>query len=293
MTEHNDTDTTLADATEQTGEAHQEQAKAEPRYISPLDASFQRPNQRQQAAAPSVWDVADAITVPSPTLDPGNLTAHALFAELDGWGVASAVDALKALHGAVQQVVEVREAAKADPTLTAAAALLLVADTHTKLTTAATKKLDAASATLTRAVEVEEAALRKPITTGATGPFAAELRALARSMNEGDRRAFITDAIASKDVATLGALLGAPPALSGLDKASAAGYSNRANLVMNEQAAKRVELMRFALGKLEAAGRVHLTSMERTVGAKLSTVAKLRAQKARAAVVLNGFIPAP
>lgn len=278
----------LSDSIERAGELHRSQVIAA--MDSPLDASLKRGNPRQHHGGPSLFDARDPMKTPNMAFAPEQVTSLPEYAELEGWGVGLAVEALKSMQGVVSNLLTARETYKSDPTLTEAAQVLAVDDLHNKLMPAATKRLDAANATVTKAIEAQEAELRKGFTS--SSPFAAEIRAHAKALSAGDRIKFINEATAAGDMTTLAAVLGAPPYLSGLDAKMAATLTELANKARFPQTAKRLALLRGAQVKLEAAGSVAVGSYEAILGVRDATVRKLRAQREKVRTVLNGIAPA-
>ncbi len=270
----------LADAIERAAEVQLNEAKASAlvAQLSPLDQSLRRPNARQQHGSQTVW-VFDVMTTPNMAFDPAQVTSLEHYEELEGWGVSLGVDAMKTMHGTVSQLIEARETLKANQFKHPGELALDLDDLHGKLGPAATRKLDAAYSTIGKAIAAQEQELRQPITEGARGPFAAEVRTYVRGLNTSERLKFFNAAINNGDMAALGACLGAPAYLSGLAPETAATLTEQANRARNPLVVKRLALLKGAHSKLEAAGSLFHDSTERIVGVRESTIHKLRAQR--------------
>ncbi|MEQ1685761.1 MAG: hypothetical protein ABL916_19110 [Burkholderiaceae bacterium] len=271
-------------------EQKQDTARAVAALASPLDQAMRRGNPRPRHAEESPFDVHDVMKTPNMAFDPANVTAHELFEELEGWGVGLAVDALKGAQDVVKNVIEAREIYQTDPTLTQAAQLLAVDDLHNKLMPVVLKRIDTAHATITRAIEAQEAELRKGFTS--TSQFAAEIRAHCKSLPLGERMKLISTATTDGDMTTLAAVLGAPSYLSGLDAKMAEALTERANAVRSPLTTKRLALLRNAQTKLEAAGSIAIGNYEAMIGSRHTTVSRLRVQRDKIKTVINGLAPA-
>jgi hypothetical protein len=268
----------LADAIEHVAQARQDEAVAELKTASPLDASLMRGNPRQRHGSQTVWTF-DVMTVPNMAFDPAQVTSLEHYEELEGWGVNLAVDALKALHGTIGQLIEARETLKANQFKHPGELALDLDDLHTKLMPVATRKIDGATASIGKAVAAQEAELKQPITEGARGPFAAEVRAYARGLNTSERLKFFNAAVNSGDMAALGACLGAPAYLSGLAPEMVATLTEQANRKRNPLVVKRIALLKGALDRLEAASGVYMRNIEQIVGVREATIRTLRVQR--------------
>lgn len=278
-----------ADAIEAVASAEQKQdtARAVAALASPLDQAMRRNNPRPRSGEPSLFDVREVMQTPNMAFSPEQITAHELFEELEGYGVTGAVEALKGVRDVVNNVITARETYRTDPTLTQAAQLLAVDDLHAKQMPVATKRLDAALATVTRSIEAQEAELRKGFTS--TSPFAAEIRAHAKSLSTADRMKLITTATNAADMTTLSAILGAPSYLSGLDAKIAETLTERANMVRSPVTAKRLALLRSAQEKLEAAGSTVHRTHEAMTGFRHATAERLRAQQKKIKTVIGAI----
>lgn len=255
---------------------------------APLDQSFNRGTPRQPSLPPTVWDVRDPVTLVSQTLSPMQITADDDYDDTSAPAVATAVAALQSASDYVTKTIAAREGLRADPTLTQSAQVLEMDAIQMRLMTTATKALDAACATLRRSISDGEAALRVPLAQTTT-PIAVEVRSHMRSLSTSDRMALIQQSVAEGDVATVSAVLGAgvPAYLSGLAPEMVKVLTESYNMKRNPVAAKRLSLMRKAMSKLEDAGSHIIGNIEKVAGVHSATVAKIRAQHAKARAVIG------
>lgn len=260
--------------------------------LSPLDQSMRRGNPRQRQSPPNLWDAPGAVNAPSLSMAPENITGADEYSETDAGYVASAVDALAALHEGAKKVIEARESLKTDPTMTDAAKVIAVSDLQTKFMTPATRKVDAARASLDKAIAETELSLRSPITSGASGALAQEVRAYVRSLKPAERQTLLMTAINEGDATTVGAVLGCPVAyLAGITKDMQAALTQQWHVKRSPEVARRLGLMKLAVSKLEAAGSAYTGSMEQLAGVRHATVARLKAQRDGARAVIGAVVP--
>lgn len=256
---------------------------------SPLDRAVQKPLGRTPTAmAPSLWDVQEPITIVPQPLRPEQVTTLEHYAELEGYAVEHVVSALTVLAKAAQQVMDARDALRADPIRHERELILDVHDLHARLSPAALKVAQQSTERLQSAIASHEAKLNESIKDNAHG---AEVRAYVRSLPKLERLTVLTQAVNNGDAMTVGALLNstAPSMLSGLDLTAdmRAAMIRQWNTKRDPKAAKQLALMRAALGKLEAAGSVFIGATDGLVGAKDATVRRARAARERYRTVIG------
>lgn len=284
---HSETDNSVQDEPEAQTAAP---AYKEP---SPLDRALQatRPSY-VQAGGPSLWlDGSHQVAIPPMAFDPGNINKHATYSDDNAASVEPAVQALAAMQAATQAVIQVRQAAQSDPTLTEAAAVLTVADAADKLLPQATKCMDAALRNVEAQIAAAQQALAAPVTQGANLPQSAELRAVVRAMEPGERLALIQAAIRDGDAALAGAVLGGHPLLSGLDAKGIQALTAQWHRARNPQAVQKLALLEHSAASLIKAGQQYIAQMEALQGSSMSTVQRLRTATGKARAVLGGLIP--
>lgn len=254
--------------------------RSAPGYRTPLDLALLRRNDRPGMAGPSLWS-DDALATPSITLQPGNIAGIEGFdADLDTPLLSGVIDAMAALHDTTAKVIGAREAARSDPTMTESAQILAVDHLHAQVWPLATRKVDSALANLGRQINAMEASMKGPVVSNAGGPLAAEVRSYVRSLTAGERQTLLSQALVDGDAVTAGAVLGCPvPYLSGITKEMQSAMLGRWHELRNPNAARQLKVLHKARAALEAAGSVFVASMDRTIGAKQSTVQRIRAQR--------------
>jgi len=259
-----------------------------PGYVSPLDSSFRRGNPRPDLGGVSLWD-ADALKVPSLSLDPGNITGLPEYdADQDSALVAAAVDAMTSLRDTTAKIIAARETARADPTLTEAAKLLAVDDLHNRTWSVATRKVDAVLASLGKQISATEQSLRGPIQSSSATPLAAEIRSYARSLSTSERQTLIQQAVNDGDAVTASAMLGCPvPYLAGLTREMQSALTQNWHVARNPNIARQLALLRKVHEAVGRAGSIFIGSFEKAVGAPQATVQRLRAQQARTRQVIG------
>jgi len=259
-----------------------------PHAPSALDRALNAPRGRPAMhSVPGPFDYPEPTTLPSQLLDPGNVTA--LDDYIEGQvpaPVVVALDAFTAMHAATQQVINARTELRGNDSLTQSQQVLAIADLQGKLSTSATLKADNALRALGQAIAADEALLSQPVREQARGPFAAEIRTAVRSMPTAERMKFINDAITSGDSTVAGAILGAPAVLSGLPSDMVAALGEKFNRARQPDVVRRLDMLRTVEQRLIKAGSHFVASHEAVLGARQSTVDKLRAAKAAAAKVL-------
>lgn len=254
---------------------------------SPLDQALHRGNARPERGAPSYFDT-ELIARPSISLDPGNITATKLYEQADGFGVDMAVDALRTTQEVLNKFISGRDALRTDPTLTEAARVLAVDDLFYKHYSAATKKLDAASNALTRSIKSIEEGLRAPIVASTHTPVTTEIANYVRSLPLSERMSFLSNAIQDDDdKVTMNAVLSRPHYLSGLTKETKEVLTEQYNRKRDPVAVKRLDLMKMALARIDAAGPLLVRSIDGLIGARNETVRKLRERSAKTAAALR------
>lgn len=258
---------------------------------SALDASLMRGNPRQRHGSPSLWDAAEPLALPSPALDAQNIRTHPEFAACDGYACDLALGAMDALQDVTRKVIAAREVLRETGIKAEAEQVLEVFDLHGKLFPSATRKVDAAAKALDSAIAHHEGELRKAVTQGATGPFAAEIRGVVRGMTTAERQSFVTQAVTKGDTTVLGAVLGAPPVLTGLSAEMVQALTERANTLREPKLARQLNLMRHARDKLNAAASVFMLSTDKMIGARHTTVSTLRAKRDKLQTVIGGVLP--
>lgn len=214
--------------------------------------------------------------IPTLSLDPGVITKGIKDYEAHAGYVSCAVDAFGTIHGALQRLSDAREQVKKDTSKTEANQILIVAAEAGKLQDAATRKFDAARKTLTDGIKHHDELLSKPLQIAADNSISAEVRKYVHDLPNDKRIGFLNDAMKRNDVATLSAVLGAQPFLSGLTHEMQAHFTRSLHEQQKPEIAARLDVMRKALALVESRAGLIFNEIERALGARWDTVAKLR-----------------
>jgi hypothetical protein len=194
--------------------------------------------------------------------------------------------AFRTAYEAIGSVAAAREGAGKNPEWNEAAQLLAVADYAERKQQAATLAFDRAHTTLANQIALLERTLTTPLTTSAAQPLAPEIRDHVRSLSVSKRNAFLNGAIQVGDTQTLGAVLGAPPYLTGLQPAEVSLFTRRFNELSNPDGARRLASLQRALELVEARGPLIWSGVVKAIGAPWDKVNSLREEKAKATKAL-------
>lgn len=230
----------------------------------------------------------------SPTLHPANITSIEGYEEAKGY-VSQAVGTLDTAYKSVGAVIEARQKLATDETRTSRAKVLMTAELADKYSAKLQREFEASWANLDKAIRSTEAALSKPLMEQAgAGVVNGEIRAHAKGLSKDERGKLLTTAIESGDLTTAGAILGAPPYLSGLSDIEVTHFTRQYHEKANPDISRRIELMKRAVDKLKRAHPALLKELENAVGANRLEVKRLQAASnaAEAALVMKDFDPA-
>lgn len=100
------------------------------------------------------------------------------------------------------------------------------------------------------------------------GTFAAETRQVCRQLQPGERGAFVRQLLKANDAGGAGAILGAPPHLSGLDPAEHALLVDAYRRATAPEAVARLAMLEKVQERLDAAGRCYAAEIEKLVDRK-------------------------
>ncbi|WP_269218941.1 hypothetical protein [Brevundimonas vesicularis] len=144
------------------------------------------------------------------------------------------------------------------------------------------RRFDSAGAALTRSIEALEAELSAPIASKAAQGVASEIRAYAKALQGGERMSFIQRAIDDGDDLTVGAVLGAPAYLSGIERKTQEVYTRAYHERANPLTAKKLRAMQGALDLIGQRSGLVFKEIEKAVGAPPHKVQALKKAKAHA-----------
>lgn len=227
----------------------------------------------------------------SPTLHPANITGLVGY-EPHRKYIAHATEAMDTAYQAIDHVMEARAKLALDASRTPKARILMAAQMAEKYMTQIQKKFECSWDRLTAGIDHTENELSTPLEEYAgIGNVATEIRAHLKSMSSGDRMSFLADSLDRDDERTLKSVLGAPAYLSGMTGIEQAHVTRNYHAKKNPEMAKRVEVMKLVLEKLERARPIVLIEMEKAVGVTRLELEKLKAasSEAEAALVLKDF----
>lgn len=262
---------------------HQTAANASPASLAnQILADAQRVSGKQRVSAPpplkkvqSGPSYAGRYIAPL-FIDPLNVKAIDGFDDHSSY-LGCAVDAFSLCHVGLTNLSKAREQVAKDPSKTPAQQVLLLAGEAEKLQNRMTQAMDKARTTLLAAINQNEETLNKPIKALADNSISAEIRAHCKSLsNDGARLSFLNDALKRDDTATLSAILGAQPYLSGIKDYAQKEYIRMVHEKQSPQVAARIKTMRSALQMVEERGSPMLTEVEKCLGADWGLVQKLR-----------------
>lgn len=284
----------MSEQAEQAVGDHQAAARAgsDPEGIMTLAAAIklsQQANQpRKTSDLPppgSVGSVMEGRYVPTLSLDPLNVKAITGFEAHAGY-VQCAVDAFSTCHVGLKALSDAREQVKRDPSKTEAQQILLIAGEAEKLQNRMTRAMDTARTRLLDGIKSLDESLSKPIQTAADNSISAEVRKYVHDLPDDKRMGFLNDAMKRKDVATLSAVLGAQPFLSGLTHEMQAYYTRSLHEKQQPEIAARLGVMRKALALVEQRSGLIFNEIEKALGARWDVVQRLRKTQDSAAQAL-------
>ncbi len=218
----------------------------------------------------------------TPSLHPENVKSIDGFDEQTAPYLAPTMTAFSTAYEGVRAVLAAKEAAAANPTWNEAQQIIHTDDFAQKHLTRITKSFDVTRSNLDKAIVALEQQLTTPIESKAAASIAGEIRAFVRDMPTEKRHAFIQQALDAADHVTLGAVLGSPPYLSGLDANFQAVYVRHYHERNSPELAQRLKAMKGAKQMIEERAGLVFESMARAVGAPPHKAKALREAKTAA-----------
>ncbi len=218
----------------------------------------------------------------TPSLHPENVKSIDGFDEQTAPYLAPTMTAFSTAYEGVRAVLAAKEAAAANPTWNEAQQIIHTDDFAQKHLARITKSFDVTRSNLDKAIVALEQQLTTPIESKAAASIAGEIRAFVRDMPTEKRHAFIQQALDAADHVTLGAVLGSPPYLSGLDANFQAVYVRHYHERNSPELAQRLKAMKGAKQMIEERAGLVFESMARAVGAPPHKAKALREAKTAA-----------
>lgn len=150
------------------------------------------------------------------------------------------------------------------------------------------KKIDSEAATLAATIAHTEAQLMQPLTEQAgLGSLNGEVRSFVRGLDRSEREAFMTEAFERDDDATLTAVLGAQPFLSGLTPLDHEHYLRQYHTKKRPDLVRRLDVMNRFRERLDRIGPIIHAQFEKAVGARPGVVSALNRANEQALAALK------
>lgn len=179
--------------------------------------------------------------------------------------VTGAEECFTAAYKFIGSIHDMRDAAFADPTLTAEAALLKTDDFANSKLSAVTTMLDNTSKRMTTTITALQKDLTRAVKEEGGKQVSGEVRAHIKAAGN-DRIKLLEQAVADKDTEVLSAVCGAPPMLSGITKEMHEFLTLRYNEIVKPETANRLKALTAARDHIESRGALVLREMTKAVG---------------------------
>ena len=213
-------------------------------------------------------------------LHPRNIELLYEDSEDDAQYIAPALQAFKLAYESIGKVHTAREAAKRNPEWNEAKQIIETQAFADRSEKNVLTKFDSAHAQLSKSIRAIEKQLSEPIETRASHSLASEIRAHIKALkSDGERIAFIRQAITSGDHMTVSSALGAPAYLSGIGAEMRESLTRIYHEECSPAPARRLKVMQGAATLLETRGIMVVKEMQRAVGKSLAEVNELRERK--------------
>lgn len=213
----------------------------------------------------------------TPSLHPDNVK------QIEGYGeatlpfLAETETAFSNAYISIASVWETRAVVEKNPGWNDEQKVIQVSKFADKKLDEITPKFDKARVTLEKQIKFLEGKLAEPVEAKASSHVSAEIWAYARALPDGgERHKFISDALEGEDDVTLGALLGAPPYLSGLTAEFQTNYLRRYHEHTSPEKAQRLKAIQGAKALIDERAGLIFAELEKAVGASPHKAAALR-----------------
>lgn len=224
----------------------------------------------------------------TPALDPETYRAVEGYNDDTRGYVDDVVNAFNDAYVTLGSVHTARERADENPGWTEEQRILNVGRVAAQQKERVSRRLDKAIADLKSRIAFTEGELSKPLKENAgLGTLNAEVRAYARTLNDKGRGELLTKALASDDTATLTALLGAQPFLSGLPQHEYDHFTHLYHAKQNPGLVARLAVMRNVQEVALKNSYLLHAQFERAIGAKPHRVSELEFANDRAIAALK------
>ncbi len=212
----------------------------------------------------------------SPALDPATYSSVEGYNEETKGYVDDVVSVMQDVYVTLGKICDAKALADSNPVFTEDQRLLVVGKEAAKQKDRLAQRLDRASTALDDRIAFTEAALRQPVEQAAvSGPLAAEVRAHCKGLDRTQRSKLLNEALAAGDEATLHAILGGQPFLSGLTAEDRTYFLEAYHAKKTPALVARLEVMRRVRSTLDrsgANGPAFHRSFDKAVGAPAARV---------------------
>ena len=209
--------------------------------------------------------------------------------ELDGYDddtstiLSMTEGAFSEAYKKIGKVHDASEAARSDPTLTEAAALVKAQDYADKVFTEVARRFDGASNNLKTIIGSIEKDLSAPVESRASNSLSAEIRAYVAALPADQRMSFVQSAIKDSDTRTASAILGGPAYLSGLTHEMQGVLTRMFHEHHEPLKAKRLRAAKAGLDLIGERSGLIFKELEKAVGADPRKISQHRTAAARTA----------
>lgn len=222
------------------------------------------------------------------SLDPDTLRAMDGYSDDTRQFVDGVVNAYNDIYVTLGKIHDARRLAESNPAWTPENRILIVSKESQKQRSRVLTRLAQAERDLRANIEHTERELSQPLTERAgLGTLNGEVRSFARGLDRPKREAFMREALERNDEATLTAVLGAQPFLSGLTPLDHAHYVRTYHSQRQPHLVRRLDLMKRFLETVERNTPIVHAQFEKAVGAKPNAVAAIHAANDRAMAALK------
>lgn len=226
----------------------------------------------------------------SPALDPETYLAVDGVNDSTRGYVDDVVSLMNDCYATLGSLHSAKDAVDSNPAWTDAQKVLMLSGETNKQKNRLAQRLDRTMRDLTSRIAQTEGELLRPVQVAAAGPLAAEVRQHFKTLKEGERSALIREALATDDEATLQAVLGAQPFLSGISDVDRTHFIGLYHAKKQPHLVERLDVMKRVKDLMEksgANGPAFHKAFEKVVGASPSAAHAISKANQRALDALN------
>ena len=224
----------------------------------------------------------------SSALHPGGFDAIEGLDEQTAPFIADAVSAFRDAYVTIGKIWNATEAGKSNAAWTDENRVLIVGKEAAKQQDRLLRRMDVASSTLAKSIASVEGELTRLLRERAgLGSINHEIRQHAKGLKPGERAKLLHEAFEADDLATVEAIIGAQPFLSGMSREEQAVYAQRYNARQSPHLVARLAVMRAAATKMDRDATKVMTEMQKAVGAPHARVKAIDAANERAVAALR------